>query len=150
MALREAEQEAAELDLGEEHEHFLAQAQDQIVEGAKMRFDLGLSQSVRRAGLVAFVSTMEWCALLLKKRMKAPCPKKPEKVNEAVHVLGYLSGLVGGQFAVSVPRSQVDAGRHKQMAHQTAGGNCESAAERNSTAMLGRSSCAASRLAMSV
>lgn len=102
VALREAEQEAAELDLGEEHEHLIAQAQDQIVEGAKMRFDLGLSQSVRRAGLVAFVSTMEWCALLLKKRMKVPCPETPKRTNESVFVLSYLNGLVGGQFATEV------------------------------------------------
>ncbi len=102
VALREAEQEADELDLGEENEHFLAQAQDQIVEGAKMRFDLGLSQSVRRAGLVAFASTMEWCAMLLKKRMKAPCPDTPKKINESVFVLSHLNGLVGGQFAAEV------------------------------------------------
>jgi antitoxin HigA-1 len=38
-----------------------AGARVQIVESAELRFDIGLSQSVRYGGIVAYVTSVEWC-----------------------------------------------------------------------------------------
>lgn len=64
-----------------------AQYRDQMLESVHYRFDVGLTQRVRYAGLTAFITTVEWCLLALKKRAAFDFPDKPKGTNEAVHAL---------------------------------------------------------------
>lgn len=97
--VRRANQEAADLEFEPEDEHLLPQARAQIVESAELRFDISLSQNVRRAGLVAYVSSIEWCAKLFVARLASKLPPRPSRVNEAVHILGHLGARVDNRFA---------------------------------------------------
>jgi len=96
--LRRAENEAAALDFEPQDAHLLPRARDQIIEGAKYRFDFGLSQSVRYAGLVAYVTCVEWCSRLFTARLAQSLPKRPNGKNDAVHVLENLNERVGQRF----------------------------------------------------
>ncbi len=94
---RRAEEEALSLEFDEEDAHLLPQARAQIVEGAEYRFDIGLSQSIRFGGLVAYVTSIEWCAKLFAGRMVLPVPKCPKGKNDAAHTLQHLVGKIGGK-----------------------------------------------------
>lgn len=100
--IRRARQEAADLEFEPEDAHLLAQVRDQIIESAEYRFDLGLSQSVRTAGLVAYVTTIEWCSKTFESRLDSPLPKRPEKTNEAVHILNHLNQRVKNRLAYQI------------------------------------------------
>jgi hypothetical protein len=104
--VRRAMQEANDLELEPEDEHLLPQTRSQIIEAAEWRFDIGLSQSVRRAGLVEYVSSIEWCAKLFAGRLVVAMPPKPSGVNEAVYTLQYLSAKVGNTFAPRIKTFQ--------------------------------------------
>ncbi len=96
--VRRARKEADELDFGPMDAHLLPQAQVQIVESAEYRFDIGLAQSVRYSGLVAYVTAVEWCAKLFASRASTPVPKSPKGTNEAVHILRSLDAKTEGGF----------------------------------------------------
>lgn len=97
--VRRAEKEADSLEFKPEDSYFLPQARDQIVESAKYRFDVGLSQRVRHAGLVAYVTSVEWCSRLFETRLKSALPKKPNRMNLAVHILQHIDSKVGHRLA---------------------------------------------------
>lgn len=59
--LQRARERANALEFEPEDGHLLPQAREQIIESAELRFDIGLSQSVRYAGLISFVTAVEWC-----------------------------------------------------------------------------------------
>jgi len=100
--VRRAQQEAADLEIEPEDAYFLSQARAQIIESAKLRFDIGLSQSVRYAGLVAFVTSIEWCSRIFAALLSTPMPKRPNGKNEVVHVFEHLNGKVGGRLTGEV------------------------------------------------
>jgi hypothetical protein len=85
-----ARQEAEALEFGSNDAHLLTQARRQIIESAKLRFDIGLSQSVRYAGVVAYVTAIEWCMKLFAARLLEPLPPKPKGKNQAVHTFEQL------------------------------------------------------------
>ncbi|MDA8351517.1 MAG: hypothetical protein M0038_22465 [Pseudomonadota bacterium] len=89
--IRRAEQEAEELDFGPDDAHLLPEARRQLVESAELRFDIGLSQSVRYAGVIAYVTSIEWCMELFSARLSSPLPKKPRCKNKAVHILEHIN-----------------------------------------------------------
>lgn len=100
--LKRARAEAEALQFCDEDVHLLAQAQHQIVESAVMRFDVGLARNVRYAGLVAYVTAVEWCMALFSKRMTVPPPKKSPKENRSVHIFGELNRRVAGRLSAEV------------------------------------------------
>jgi hypothetical protein len=67
-----------------------AQYRDQMIEGVAYRFDVGLTQRVRYAGLTAVITTIEWCIVSLKKRASFKFPEHRPK-NEAVHALAVFN-----------------------------------------------------------
>ncbi len=89
--IERARQEAEELDFGPEDAHLLPNAHRQLVESAELRFDIGLSQSVRYAGVVAYVTSIEWCMTLFDGRLVEPAPGTPKGKNPAVHILEHIN-----------------------------------------------------------
>ena len=89
--IERARQEAEELDFGPEDAHLLPNARRQLVESAELRFDIGLSQSVRYAGVVAYVTSIEWCMTLFAARLSEPAPQRPQRKNAAVHILEHIN-----------------------------------------------------------
>lgn len=96
--VRRAQVEAESLELGPEDAYLLTHARKQIVESAELHFDIGLSQSVRYAGIVAYVTSIEWCMKLFVSRLVQVLPTKPSGKNEAVHTLEHLNTKVAGSF----------------------------------------------------
>ncbi|MDT8843673.1 hypothetical protein [Paraburkholderia fungorum] len=92
--LQRARERANALEFEPEDGHLLPQAREQIIESAELRFDIGLSQSVRYAGLISFVTAVEWCMCLFAKRLSSPLPVKPKGESEVVHTLNHLNGKV--------------------------------------------------------
>ncbi|ALE55202.1 MULTISPECIES: hypothetical protein [Paraburkholderia] len=92
--LQRARERANALEFEPEDGHLLPQAREQIIESAELRFDIGLSQSVRYAGLISFVTAVEWCMCLFAKRLSSPLPVKPKGESEVVHTLNHLDGKV--------------------------------------------------------
>lgn len=90
--LRRAEQEcnSAEFD----DPHLEAQYRDQTLQGVEFRFEVSLTQRVRYAALIALITTIEWVLLALKQRASFKFPQKPDKKNEAIHVLSVLNEKV--------------------------------------------------------
>lgn len=92
--VRRAREEADSLEFEEADQHLLPRAREQMIESAELRFDIGISQSVRYAGLTAFVVAIEWCMRLFSARLAVPAPPKPKGVNESVHILHHLRSRV--------------------------------------------------------
>jgi hypothetical protein len=67
------------------------QYRDHLVESAKYRFDIDLSQRSRYAGLTALITTVDWCAIGFQRRLTFSLPKKPKGKNETVHLLTVLN-----------------------------------------------------------
>jgi hypothetical protein len=101
-AVAVANQEADVLDLGTENSHLLPQVRRQMVESAELRFDIGLSQSVRYAGMIAYVTAIEWCMKLFAARLSQPLPPKSKTKNEAVHTLKHLNTTVGHRLSAEI------------------------------------------------
>ena len=70
-----ATEEAKVLDIGPENARYLAQAQDDLIEGAKYRFDLSLSQNIRYSSLTSYVTAVEWCADRKSTRLNSSHPR---------------------------------------------------------------------------
>lgn len=100
--LKKAEEDAASLKFEPQDAYLLPQARAQIIEGAEYRFDFALSQSVRYAGLVAYVTCVEWCSRLFSARLSISLPKRPNGKNEAVHVFEHLNECVGQRFTSEI------------------------------------------------
>lgn len=89
--IERARQEAEALDFGPEDADVLPGARRHLVESAELRFDIGLSQSVRYAGVVAYVTSVEWCMTLFAGRLSASAPGTPNGKNAAVHILEHIN-----------------------------------------------------------
>ena len=89
--VRRAKKEADTLEFEPQDAHLLLQARKQMVESAELRFDIGLSQSVRYAGIVAYVTSIEWCMKLFNARLPHPFSSKK---SDSVHILKHLSTKV--------------------------------------------------------
>lgn len=82
----------------DEDEHLIPQYRDQQVQGVKYHFDVSLSQRVRYAGLVAFVTTLEWCARSLRQRLVSQHPEAQNGENQHVHLLSFLNSQSSSGF----------------------------------------------------
>lgn len=100
--VQRARVEAGSLDFGPENAHLLAQARQQIVESAELRFDIGLSQSIRYAGIVAYITSVEWCMKIFATRLAQSLSNKPKGQNEAVHTLEHLNTKIATPRAEQV------------------------------------------------
>lgn len=100
--LQRAQERANALKFAPEDDHLLPRAREQIIESAELRFDIGLSQSVRYSGVIAFVTAVEWCMSLFAKRLSSPISVKPRGENEAVHMLNHLDGKIAHRLAGEV------------------------------------------------
>jgi DNA primase large subunit len=85
---RESRRVAAECD-GHEFEDPLdgERYREQRLEGVDYRFKISLTQRVRYSGLTSLITSIEWSLIVLKKRANFAVPKKPKRVNAAVHLL---------------------------------------------------------------
>ena len=84
-AIRDAEIKGEDFKFESENEYFAGQYQTQLVDAAEYRFDVSLSQRVRYAGLVAFITSIEWCAKALEARLVSPISRKRGAENGHVH-----------------------------------------------------------------
>ncbi len=89
---RRTEQECN--DVGFDDPHDEAAYRSQRLEGVEFRFEVSLTQRVRYAALTGLITTIEWVLLALKKRASFCFPKKPEKMNDAVHILTVFNDKV--------------------------------------------------------
>ena len=64
---------------------------DHTLEGVEYRFEVSLKQRVRYAALTTLITTIEWVLLALKECTSFEFPKKPEKTNEAIHILSVFN-----------------------------------------------------------
>ncbi len=87
--LRRTKQECDEEEF--EDPSMEGQYRHQMLESVEYRFEVSLKQRVRYAGLTALITTIEWCLLALKKRAVCDLPKKPNGINEAVHILSVFN-----------------------------------------------------------
>ena len=89
--IRKAREQGEAAEFEPEDEHLAETYRQHLIDGAEYRFDVSLSQRVRYAALVAFVTTLEWCAMALKRRLVIPAPKTPDGENKQVHVFSLLN-----------------------------------------------------------
>jgi hypothetical protein len=105
--LQRAEQEADDFEFEEEDAALQASYRDNLIESAKYRFEVSLTQRVRYAALTALVTTVEWCALLLHQRATFQFPPRPEKKNRALHILETLA--ISAELGLSTELTQIEA-----------------------------------------
>src|SRR5712691_1183928 len=79
--MRKAKREGDAAEFEPDDQHLAAQYRHQLIEGVEYWFDVSLSQRVRYAGLVAFVTSLEWCSKGLAKQFTRKPPKVPNKEN---------------------------------------------------------------------
>ena len=96
--LLRAEHEGKNTEFRLEDQHLAASYRGQLIEAVEYGFDVSLAQRVRYSGLVAFVTTMEWCAKLFSKRLKHESPSVPAGHNKHVHLFSYLNIESSSQF----------------------------------------------------
>jgi len=96
--IRRARDEGATVELEPPNEHLVGQYRTQLIESAEYRFDVSLSQSVRYAGLVAFVTTAELCAKTFAKALNTRFRDAPDGENEHVHLLACMNGASSSDF----------------------------------------------------
>lgn len=75
--------------------HTDAQYKGQQIEGAEYRFNVSLAQRVRYSALTALITSVEWSLLVLRRRAQFSIPDKPEKINEAVHLVSVFAERAG-------------------------------------------------------
>ncbi|PCI41937.1 MAG: hypothetical protein COB41_10120 [Proteobacteria bacterium] len=63
------------------------QYQQQEIYSVEYRFDVSLTQSIRYAGVVTLVTTIEWCLLSLSQRALFPIKEKEFDKNDSVNIL---------------------------------------------------------------
>jgi hypothetical protein len=86
----------------EDDESLQYQYRDLLVESAKYRFDVDLSQRARYAGLTALITTVDWCVLGFKRRLKFSLPKKPKAKNDTIHLLTILNEKAQLSYATEI------------------------------------------------
>lgn len=96
--LKRAKQEGDTAKFEPEDEHLEAQYRQQLIEGVEYWFDVSLSQRIRYAGLVAFVTSLEWSSKGFAKYFTKKQPKTPNKQNRHVHFLANLNELSSSGF----------------------------------------------------
>ena len=87
--LRRVEAESATFNSGDPHTD--AQYRDHQLEGVDYRFNVSLSQRVRYSGLTSLITSLEWSLLVLQNLALFDIPKKPDKTNEAVHLVSVFA-----------------------------------------------------------
>jgi len=101
-AVRRAKIEAEDLQIKNHDPRMLSDFRSQIIQGAENRFDFGLSQTARYAGLVAFVTTIDRCTRLFAKRLAVPLPKDRRREIGPAEVLDHLNIKTGHTFASEI------------------------------------------------
>lgn len=86
-----AEESAAEFPPGHEHHHSYRQ---HLFDNVEYGFDVSLSQRIRYAGLVAFLTTVEWFAKAMKRRFREPVAVLKITENENLNILRYLNDQI--------------------------------------------------------
>ncbi len=94
--LRKADEESkAAFPPGHEHYHSYRQ---HLLGNVEYGFDVSLSQRIRYAGLVAFLTTVEWFAKAMKRRLPETVSLPKEVENENINVLQYLNSRISAGF----------------------------------------------------
>lgn len=96
--IRRAEAEGDATELSPEDEHLTGQYRAHLIQNQEYRFDVSLSQRIRYAGLVAFVTTIEWCSKALSNRLVREIPPLPSGENEHVHFFASLNAQSASGF----------------------------------------------------
>jgi hypothetical protein len=100
--MRKAKHEGDTIKFDLENQHLEAQYRHHLIENVEYWFDVSLSQRIRYAGLVAFVTTLEWCSKGLAKQFTLKPPKVPNKENRHVHFLAHIDELSSSGFRVHI------------------------------------------------
>jgi hypothetical protein len=95
--IQRAQTEGANL-LDPPDEFEIAWYRNHLIKEAEDQFDVRIAQSVRYAGLVAFVTAVEWCAMDFRRRLPQKPPRKRSKENKHVHLLYWLNRLSSSGF----------------------------------------------------
>jgi hypothetical protein len=100
IELRKARSEA---DKGQrEGEYLRAQFRGHLEDDETYRFDMIRTQRLLYAGLTAFLTTVDWCAFAMEKRITSNIFPKPDKVNKSVHVLSTLNSKGRCGFSLEI------------------------------------------------
>jgi hypothetical protein len=91
--LRRLKIEHAEVIIDDPHTD--AQYKDQQIEAAEYRFNVSLAQRVRYSALTALITSIEWSLLVLRRRAQFSIPDKPDRTNEAVHLVSVFAERAG-------------------------------------------------------
>jgi len=96
--IRKAQQEGALVEFEPPDEHLAPSYRVHLIESAEYRFDIGLSQNIRYAGLVTFVTALELCAKAFSKRLTQSIEDAPTGENEHVYLFSCLNRLSSSGF----------------------------------------------------
>jgi len=91
--MRKAKHEGDTAKFEPEDEHLEGQYRQHLIDNVEYWFDVSLSQRVRYAGLVAFVTSLEWSSKGFVKYFTRKVPKTPNKENRHIHFLEHLNEL---------------------------------------------------------
>lgn len=97
-AVRKAQEEGSSVEFDTPDKQLAAQYREHLVEAAEYLWDVVLSQRIRYAGLVAFISTVESCAKAFCKRLLQDLPPRPNGENKSVHLLEFLNDVSSSRF----------------------------------------------------
>jgi hypothetical protein len=100
--LRKAKHEGDTARFESEDAHLEGQYRQHLIEGVEYWFDVSLSQRIRYAGLVAFVTSLEWSSKGLAKYFTKKRPKTPRSENRHVHFLAHLNELASSGFEIQI------------------------------------------------
>ncbi len=100
--MRKAKREGDAAEFDAENEHLAGQYRHQLIEGVEYWFDVSLSQRIRYAGLIAFVTSLEWCSKGLAKQFNRKPPKAAKNDNRHIHFLAYLDQLSSSGFSAHI------------------------------------------------
>ena len=100
--MRKAKHEGDTAKFEPEDEYLEGSYLQHLIENVEYWFDVSLSQRVRYAGLVALVTSLEWCSKGLTKQFTRKPPKTPNKENRHINFLAHLDQLSSSGFGAHI------------------------------------------------
>jgi hypothetical protein len=100
--MKKAEHEADTARFEPGDEHLEGQYRQHLIDNVAYGFDVSLSQRVRYAGLVAFVTSLEWSSKGFAKYFAQKLPKTPRKENRHVHFLAHVNEVSSSSFTARI------------------------------------------------
>ncbi|TAJ91799.1 MAG: hypothetical protein EPO31_13915 [Gammaproteobacteria bacterium] len=89
--IRSAKLEGDHIEFDPPDEHLTGQYRHQLIESAEYRFDVCIAQSIRYAGLSAFITVIELCSKAFLKVLGFELTRAPDGENKNVYLLSLLN-----------------------------------------------------------